>query len=117
MCIKGDGDDAVSVSDYVSQLHTDLRQQPAHERRQVDWRSAGQQCVGIGSGYRLPGCIIHVLNSCSLYWNDLLYDICVLCVVLRFVAVASCVCVCVTGDLPNSSASASAPAIGFVVAL
>ena len=33
MCIKGDGDDAVSVSDYVSQLHTDLRQQPAHERR------------------------------------------------------------------------------------
>ena len=31
--MKGDGDDAVSVSDYVSQLLADLRQQPAHERR------------------------------------------------------------------------------------
>ena len=31
--MKGDGDDAVSVSDYVSQLLAELRQQPAHERR------------------------------------------------------------------------------------
>ena len=34
MCVcecveKGDGDDAVSVSDYVAQLLADLRQQPA----------------------------------------------------------------------------------------
>ena len=30
---EGDGDEAVSVSDYVVRLRTDLRQQPAHERR------------------------------------------------------------------------------------
>ena len=34
MCIKGDGGDGSSaVGDYVAQLRTDLRQQPAHERR------------------------------------------------------------------------------------
>ena len=32
---KGDGDDAVSVSDYVAQLLADLRQQPAHERKRL----------------------------------------------------------------------------------
>ena len=32
---KGDGDDAVSVSDYVVRLLADLRQQPAHERKRI----------------------------------------------------------------------------------
>ena len=31
MCIKGDGDGSSAVGDYVAQLRTDLRQQPAHE--------------------------------------------------------------------------------------
>jgi len=31
--LKGDGDEAVSVSDYVAQLRTDLMQQAAHERK------------------------------------------------------------------------------------
>jgi len=33
MCIKGDGDGSSAVGDYVAQLRTELRQQPAHERR------------------------------------------------------------------------------------
>ena len=33
MCIKGDGDGSNAVGDYVAQLRTELRQQPAHERR------------------------------------------------------------------------------------
>ena len=60
-----------------------------------DRRSAEQQCIGIGSGDRLCGCIIHFLNFCILYWNYFLYDICVLCGVLWVVDVASCGCVCV----------------------
>ena len=37
MCIKGDGDGSSAVGDYVAQLRTELRQQPAHERKKGRW--------------------------------------------------------------------------------
>ena len=106
---KGDGGDGSSaVCDYVEQLRTDLMQQAADER--ISW---------------LESQLKKLLHKTSKHGKPSVMDVC------RFlklpIADASGglgstlmkvnIIDKLIGDLPDSNASASAPGIGFVVAL
>ena len=109
MRIKGDdGDGSTSVSDYVEQLRLDLIQQAADERS--SWlqsqfkglvhkksKDGKPSAVGISQFLGLP---IGHPGGGGLKRGELISNI-----INKL-----------SGDLPDSSASASAPGIGFLVA-
>ena len=107
MCVEGDGDGTTSVSDYVEQLRADLIQQAVDERsswlqsqfkpllhRSKDGKPA---VVDIARFLKLP---IAKREGGGIRNSDLKVNI-----IEKLI-----------GDLPDSSAAASAPAMGFVVA-
>ena len=108
MCVKGDGDGSTSVSDYVEQLRADLIQQAVDER--ISW---------------LESQVKELLHKKSKNGKPSVVDVC------RFLTLPigdgkggldnklmqANIIDKLIGDLPDSSASASALAIGFVVAL
>ena len=108
MCVKGDGD-ATAVSDYVEQLRADLIQQAVDERS--SWlqsqfkpllhrssKDGKPAVVDIARFLKLP---IGHREGGGIRNPDLILNI-----IEKLI-----------GDLPDSSAAASAPAMGFVVAL
>ena len=108
MCVKGDGD-ATSVSDYVEQLRADLIQQAVDERS--SWlQSQFKPLLHRSSKDRKPA-VVDIARFLKLSvakpeggWlrmSDLILNI-----IEKLIK-----------DLPDSSAAASAPAMGFVVAL
>ena len=108
MCIKGDGDDAVSVSDYVSQLLADLRQQPAHERKRLmffelknlavrDSKNGKPSLVDIARFKQLP------VGHQEGRW-------------LKRQEITPVIMDALMGELVDSSAAAPGPAMGFIVA-
>ena len=109
MCTKGDGGDGSSaVGDYVAQLRTDLIQQAADER--ISW---------------LESQLKELLHKTSKNGKPSVVDVC------RFLTLPigaasgglgnqvmkANIIDKLIGDLPDSSAAASAPAMSFVVAL
>ena len=105
MCIKGDGGDGSSaVGDYVAQLRTDLIQQAADER--ISW---------------LESQLKELLHKKSKNGKPSVVDVC------RFLTLPigaasggldnqlmkANIIDKLIGDLPDSSAAASAPAMGF----
>ena len=109
MCIKGDGGDGSrAVGDYVAQLHTDLRQQPAHERRRwlffelknlvlKNSNSLKPSLVDIARFQQLP---VHHPEGPPLKRDEIMPVI-----MDAFM-----------GELVDSSAAAPGPAMGFKVA-
>ena len=104
---KGDGDDAVSVSDYVAQLLADLRQQPAHERKRLLF-------------FELKNLVVK--NSKN--WKPSLVDIARFKQLpvahqggqLKGKEIVAIIMDALTGELVDSSAAAPGPAMGFIVA-
>ena len=109
MCVKGDGDDGSSeVSDYVEQLRLGLIQQAADQR--ISW---------------LESQLKELLHKKSKNGKPSVVDVC------RFLRLRigdgkggldnklmkANIIDKLIGDLPDSSAAASAPVMGFVVAL
>ena len=109
MCIKGDGGDRSSaVSDYVAQLCTDLRQQPAHDRKRRlffelkklvvrDSRNGKPSLVDIARFKQLP--VGHEHGR----W-------------LKRDETMPVIIDALMGELVDSSAAAPGPAMGFKVA-
>ena len=107
MCVKGDGDGSISVSDYVEQLRTDLIQQAVHERS--SWlesqfkellknkcKNGKPSVVDVCLFLTLPIGDTGGLLSSEILKSDIMDKL--------------------IGDLPDSSAAASSPAMGSVVA-
>ena len=108
MCVKGDGD-ATSVSDYVEQLRADLIQQAVDERS--SWlQSQFKPLLHRSSKHGKPAVVdiarflklaVAKREGGGIRNPDLILNI-----IEKLI-----------GDLLHSSAAASAPAMGFVVAL
>ena len=96
MCIKGDGDGSSAVGDYVAQLRTEFRQQPAHERRR--WLF-----------FELKKLVLKNSNS----WKPWLVDIARW---LKRDEIMPVIMDAFMGELVDSSAAAPGPAMGFIVA-
>ena len=105
---EGDGDEAVSVSDYVVRLRTDLRQQPAHERRRwlffelknlvlKNSKNSKPSLVDIARFEQLP--VAHQQGGH-----------------LKRDEIVPVIMDALIGELVASSAAALGPAIGFMVA-
>ena len=105
---EGDGDEAVSVSDYVVRLRTDLRQQPAHERRRwlffelknlvlKNSKNSKPSLVDIARFEQLP--VAHQQGGH-----------------LKRDEIVPIIMDALIGELVASSAAAPGPAIGFMVA-
>ena len=106
--MKGDGDEAVSVSDYVAQLRTDLMQQAAHERS--SWLESQVNTLNVKSTKNGKPSLRDIAGFLQLpIAND---DGWLVGPNLKSNIVDELI-----GDLPDSSAAASAPEMGFVVAL
>ena len=68
VCVKGDGDDAVSVSNYVSQLLADLRQRPAHERKR--WLFFELKKLVVKNSKNLKPSLVDIARCQQLYqWH------------------------------------------------
>ena len=108
MCVKGDGD-ATSVSDYVEQLRADLIQQAVDERsswlqsqfKPLLHRSSKDGKPAVVDIARFLKLSVAKPEGGWLRMSDLILNI-----IEKLIK-----------DLPDSSAAASAPAMGFVVAL
>ena len=109
MCVKGDGDGSTSVSDYVEQLRADLIQQAVDERsswlqsqfKPLLHRSSKDGKPAVVDIARFLKLSVAKPEGGWLRMSDLILNI-----IEKLI-----------GDLPDSSAAASAPAMGFVVAL
>ena len=103
----GDGDDAVSVSDYVAQLLADLRQQPAHERKRLMF-------------FELK----NLVHKNTKNWKPSLVDIARFKQLpvgqqgrpLKKDEIMPVIMDALMGELVDSSAAAPGPAMGFIVA-
>ena len=109
MCVKGDGDGSTSVSDYVEQLRADLIQQAVHERS--SWLQSQFKPLLHRSSKDGKPAVVDIARFLKPSvakreggWLDM-PDV-KLNIIEKLL-----------GDLPDSSAAASAPAMGFVVAL
>ena len=109
MCVKGDGDGSTSVSDYVEQLRADLTQQAVHERsswlqsqlKPLLHRSSKDGKPSVVEIARFLKLAVAKREGGGIRNSDLRLNI-----IEKLI-----------GDLPDSSAAASAPAMGYVVAL
>ena len=107
--MKGDGDEAVSVSDYVSQLLADLRQQPAHERRR--WLFFELKNLVLKNSKNWKPSLVDIARFQQLpvayqQGGPLKKDEIVPVIMDAFM-----------GELVDSSAAAPGPAMGFIVAV
>ena len=108
MCVKGDGDGSTSVSDYVEQLRADLIQQAVHERSR--WLYVVLNTLNVKSTKNGKPSLRDIAGFLQLpIAND---DGWLVGPNLKSNIVDRLI-----GNLPDSSAAASAPAMGFVVAL
>ena len=108
MCIKGDGDGSSAVGDYVAQLRTDLIQQAVDERS--SWLGSQLDTLLHRRSKNGKPSVADVCRFLTLPTGD--GGGWVKCDVMKANIIDKLI-----GDLPDSNASASAPGIGFVVAL
>ena len=108
MCVEGDGDGSTSVSDYVEQLRADLIQQAVDER--ISWLGSQLDKLLHRRSKKGKPSVADVCRFLTLPTGDtggwLKCDVMKANIMEKLI-----------GDLPDSSAAASAPVIGFVVAL
>ena len=105
--MKGDGDDAVSVSDYVSQLLADLRQRPAHERRR--WLFFELKKLVVKNSKNLKPLLVDIARFQQLSVAHEGGQ-------LRKEEIMAVIMDALMGELVDSSAAAPGPAMGFIVA-
>jgi len=106
---KGDGGDgSIAVSNYVEQLRTDLMQEAADERRR--WLESQLKKLLHKTSKNGKPSVVDVCRFLTLPIGDASGG-------LDNKLMKANIIDKLIGDLPDSSAAASAPAIGFVVAL
>ena len=106
--MKGDGDDAVSVSDYVAQLLADLRQQPAHERKR--WLFFELKKLVVKNSKNLKPSLVDIARFQQLPVAHQEGG------QLRKEEIMPVIMDALMGELVDSSAAAPGPAMGFIVA-